>query len=277
MLALPMAHLWSAGLLPLHEGSPRHFRWRDGERCRRQNAGDCRFEGLLVSWASIGARPRSTWKLRVRHWREPAYQRDPADLIPSETTRMDIIPGQLCGHSPWTTTPRWSVIRPPLTDTPGSPPEWVRSTTSTSFSITTYGIEGCSLIRLPFTWPAVGSGRCSIRPPRSTCSHYRRRSSVHQGDRWGTACRLNYPQARGRRPPGLSSEAVPGGERRDPEQDEMMRSLPASERGATLNLLRIYLSLASAHRCGGRVDRVDGAVQGAEVHDSVRQSVRADA
>ena len=72
MLSLTLAHPRSAGLPPLHEGSPRRFRWRYGERCRRRSAGDCRYEGSSGSWVSIGARPRSTWKLRVYLWREPA-------------------------------------------------------------------------------------------------------------------------------------------------------------------------------------------------------------
>ena len=49
-----------ARLLRHYAGVPRHFRWRDGRLYRRRSAEDCRFEELPRSWASIGARPKST-------------------------------------------------------------------------------------------------------------------------------------------------------------------------------------------------------------------------
>ena len=70
------------------EGSPRHFRQQDGKLYRRRSAGGCRFEGLLGSWVSIGARPGSTWKLRVRPWHALEYQRDPLSLITFRTEQM---------------------------------------------------------------------------------------------------------------------------------------------------------------------------------------------
>ena len=70
------------------EGSPRHFRQQDGKLSRRRSAGGCRFEGLLGSWVSIGARPGSTWKLRVRPWHALEYQRDPLSLITFRTEQV---------------------------------------------------------------------------------------------------------------------------------------------------------------------------------------------
>ena len=70
------------------EGGPRHFRLQGGKLYRRRSERGCRFGGLLASWVSIGARPGSTWKLRVRPWHALEYQRDPLDLITFRTERV---------------------------------------------------------------------------------------------------------------------------------------------------------------------------------------------
>ena len=60
-------------------------RWRAVQKAKRRGF---RFEGLLGSWVSIGSRPGSTWKLRVRPWHALEYQRGPLSLIAFRTERV---------------------------------------------------------------------------------------------------------------------------------------------------------------------------------------------
>ena len=77
MTPLPMAPQVYGVEQSAREGSPRHFRQRGGKLYRRRSERGCRFEGLLGSWVSIGARPGSAWKLRVHPWRALEYRRAP--------------------------------------------------------------------------------------------------------------------------------------------------------------------------------------------------------